>query len=99
MILFSLILLSQPTLAESLRERIEAEATEIVSGFLADAIETTLLSEGREPDFSACVGRAVAKDFEEATDEQREDGMRAWIHAGKRQCELSLASANASRSP
>ena len=96
MLLLPLILLAQPAAAQSLRERIETEATEIVGGMLSDAIESTLISEGRKPEFAACVGQVVAEAFEEATDEQRETGMRAWIDAGKRQCELSLASTNSS---
>lgn len=96
MMLLPMILLAQPAATQSLRERIEAEATEIVGGMLSDAIESTLISEGRKPEFAACVGQIVAEAFEEATDEQREASMRAWIDAGKRRCELILASTNSS---
>jgi hypothetical protein len=99
MILIPLLLLAQPAVAQSLRERIEAEATELVVNILSDTIETTLISEGRESAFATCVGQFVAKSFKEATDEQRENGMRYWIDDGKRKCDLLVASANPSQAP
>lgn len=96
MILIPLILLAQPAVAQSLRERIEAEATELVVEILSETIETTLISEGRGPEFATCVGEFVAKSFKDATDEQRQNGMRYWIDDGKRNCDLVVASAASS---
>ena len=89
MILLSLLLLFQPAAAQSIKERIEAEATERVGGMLSLAVETTLVTEGRAAEYAQCVGQFVAKSFKGATDDQRERGMRSWIDNGKRRCELS----------
>jgi hypothetical protein len=91
-ILLPLLLLAQPSSGESLRERLQAEATQLVVEILSDSVENTLISEGRESEFAICVGQVVAQSFKIATDEQRENGMRSWIEEGKRQCSSRQAS-------
>ena len=95
-ILLPLLLLAQPGFGQSLKERIEAEATELVAEMLSDTVQTTLISEGREAKFAACVGRFFASAFKEATDEQRQSRMPSWLEGGKLQCNSLLAAEDAS---
>jgi len=95
-ILLPLLLLAQPTFGQSLKERIEAEATELVAEILSDTVQTTLISEGREAEFATCVGQFFATAFKGATDEQRQNAMQTWLDGGKRQCSSLLASEDSS---